>query len=323
MAHWEDKIVYWEKLKKDYVENVIPHILKNIKEECLLSYSSGAASGKFAFEPYMDTILNCSEQFKPLGKNFIHFTSIKALHSILNEMSLRMYSLNNMNDPQEFEWLAKEFGYNDFLTNLFKKSTYVLSLMNSDVINTSNALTLWRLYGGEGNGCLIEFEIEPDHLQSTKLVNVVYGKPDFTKFFKANKEFEERNKIEVDLKGLIKLLACFYKDELYSIENEVRLFHEDRSPNEVLNHQENHPYRYDFNASGKIVSYYKLDLYREEMGYPNIKIKRIQLGFKFKEEDRENIEKHIGLIFYSMSQKLGIGIETPIIEISPLKGTFV
>lgn len=110
---------------------------------------------------------------------------------------------------------------------------------------------------------------------------------------------------------------------MYSIENEVRLFHEDGSPNEVLNHSEKSPYRYDFNARGKIVSYYNLDLYREEMGYPNIKIKRIQLGFKFKEEDRENIEKHIGLIFYSMSQKLGIGIETPIIEISPLKGKYV
>ena len=167
----------------------------------------------------------------------------------------------------------------------------------------------------------IEFEIEND-ISSIKPIKVVYSKPDYSNFFKANKDFEERNKIKVDLKSLIKLPAFFYKDPLYKIEKEIRLLHEEGSPNQILNNEENNPYKYDFNSRNKIVSYFSLPLYDDAIGCTFIKIKKIQLGFKFSEDERKDIEEHIGLIFCGISKKLGKKIEVPIIEISPLKNKY-
>lgn len=312
-----------EKLKKDYTENVLPHIFKNISETSLTDYLVSAFDGKFSLELDIKSILNCAPQFKPSGKAFIHFTNLKALHSIVNEMALRMYNLNNVKDPEEFQMIAKDFGYNDLQINLFKERAFVMCVIHSIALNTSKSIDLWKHYGNEGEGCAIELEIEENQSSLIKFVKIVYGKPDYRKFFIANKKFEERNNIQVDLKDLIKLSACIHKDNFYAFEDEVRLLHDDGAPNPISSFKKGNPYKYDFNSKNKIVSYYKLDLYKEEIGYPHIKIKRIQLGFNYKEEDLKNIKEHFGLLFLGISNQLGKKIDTPIIEISPLKGKFV
>ncbi len=183
---------------------------------------------------------------------------------------------------------------------------------------------MWRLYGGEGSGCAIEFEIE-DPIQATssiKLANVNYVKPDFSKFFEANKKFEDRNNRKVDLKDIIQIAACLHKDPIYKTENEVRLFHEDGLQRPETSIGENSNFGFDINSKNRIVSYYKLKLYNKEIGKPHIAIKRIQLGFKFPEDKLKDIQKHLTFIYFGIMIKLGRKIDIPSIEISPLKGKY-
>lgn len=37
-------------------------------------------------------------------RNFIHYTSIKSLFSIINNKEIRLYNLHNLNDPKELNY---------------------------------------------------------------------------------------------------------------------------------------------------------------------------------------------------------------------------
>ena len=129
---------------------------------------------------------------------------------ILNDRSIRMSSLSNLNDPHEYQLYSKYSELNDFQINIIRNNTYIFSLCESKIMNTDEILNLWRLYGENGNSCAINFEIE-DMIQSLSHVNiakVIYDEPNFDKFLKANSEFKIKHSIEVNLEKPLKFLAC-------------------------------------------------------------------------------------------------------------------
>lgn len=313
-----------DQLNSDYIKNVLPYLFKSATENSVTDFMSGYGSGSYAIELRIKSILECAPEYKPTGKKFIHFTSLRSLHSILNDIAIRMYDLTGMNDPMEFEMIANEFGYNKFELDIYKKRTHVFSMCPVEVLESNNILTLWRLYGNEGYGCAIEFEIEDpiDSLSYIKMASINYTKPDYSEFFSANKKFEERTNRKVDLKGLIQVPACLHKDPVYTTENEVRLFHEDgwQRPEETF--EENSTFGFDINSKNKIVSFHKVALYNQNIGYPNIKIRRIQLGFKFPENQIEEFKEHLSFLYFGIMKKLDKKISMPEVEISPLKGKY-
>jgi hypothetical protein len=96
----------------------------------------------------------------------IHFTNLKALFSIINEKAVRMYNLNNTNDPEEYSFSASKLAnlftldnfpidkYTNYM-NLIKENSYILS---STFVSEVSSNFFWDNYADHYNGVAIEFE---------------------------------------------------------------------------------------------------------------------------------------------------------------------
>lgn len=319
------------KLNNDFIKKVLPHLIKAPTDKWL-SNMSGYGEGKYSFLLGIDTLLEYAPDYKPESNSFVHFTSLKALHSILNEGVIRMYNLQNVNDPNEFSFTASNFGFDAEKLNEFKKKTFVFSMCSSSLLDSEDILTLWRLYGNDGNDCLIEFEIIPDIIPGgspkINLANVVYKDLNYKEFFEENKRFETQHGCRTNLEELVQKIAFFQKKPLYKVEKEVRVVYNGSvSPAYATYKNLNLPkyftqYGYDFSSQGDIVLYFKLDLFRKNPGFPKIRIKKIQLGFKNNESKLKEYKKHIAELYKGINNKGEESLEIPTIEFSPLKGEY-
>lgn len=319
----ESEVEILDTLNKDFFLNVLPHLFNKKDLSPFYSFLCGQGPGSYNIKLDIDSILNCAPEYKPETKRFVHFTSLRALNSILIEQGLRLYNLISLNDPKEFSLVASDFGFNEFQIGLIKSQIYICSLCSSKILNSDRTWNFWEHYGDKGEGCAIEFEIE-DPIQAmshVKLANIIYSKPDFSAFLATNNEFEKRHNRKTDLKGLIHLQACLHKRPDFQSESEVRLLWEEGFADPYQACTENYPYGFDI-KDDKVVSYYKLKFYNEAIGYPNIKIKRIQFGPKIKPNNLKQYEDHFTLLFISMMKSLGVKDELPIIEHSPLASSF-
>ncbi|MEO5777907.1 MAG: DUF2971 domain-containing protein, partial [Flavobacterium sp.] len=184
---------------------------------------TGHYTGPGKFEASIGNNFALGTLYDPEATRFVHFTSLPILHSIINENAIRMYSMMNLNDPNEyvyFDELLKD-------VKIPKSDIYILSLCGVDALDSKNTLNLWRLYGQEGLGVAIEFEIEFHGYESHGgyyLGKVIYEKPNLEEFRVKNAEFERRNNLDkTDLRELMRVPACFHKNPYYEIEKEIRL----------------------------------------------------------------------------------------------------
>lgn len=315
-----------DKLKNEFNKSVLIHLFPMAKNKDFFQGGYGLSGNTFSLNFALEELYDIYPEIKPDTNKFVHFTNIKALHSILNDISIRMYNLDNVNDPNEFKFMAKQFGYNDFQLDQKKKSIYIFSLCNSNILNSDDALTMWRLYGNEGLGCNIEFEINSDSLKysSLKLGKIIYTELDFENFFIAAEEFKTKHNLQLDLRKLIKSPACLTKKKMYKTEQEYRLFIDDEVEEVVSKTiSEKSNQKFDFNKTGEIVSYRNFDLYSSHKFETHIKINKIQLGFKYDEKQFQLLKVHIQKLFNGIRVKRGlVRFNVPTIELSPLKGEF-
>lgn len=311
----------YEELKEKYLQDVLIYLMPE-------NYDKWNIGGGLSFKRLSITISpNSLLKYKPLKKqnseSFVHFTSLRNLHSILNEQSIRMYNLNNVNDPNEVFFSLKDIITEDEIHKIRKKK-YSLSLCSSRVISSSNILNLWRLYGYDGWGVAIEFEIFNNNpLTSFLLAKIVYNKLKLKKFREANDLFEKANNIKVDLAGLLDTYACLYKNKYYKIENEFRLLYSGEEMPAILTHSKHEKYKFDFNYKNEIVSYYSLKLFEDNCynSLPEINIKKIHIGFQFDEKQFEKIKEHITEISVAIANARSKQIHFDI-ELSPLKNIY-
>jgi hypothetical protein len=59
-------------------------------------------------------------------------------------------------------------------------------------------------------------------------------------------------------------------------------------------------------------------LYKDELGFPNIKINKIQLGYKYSLTDLASIKEIVFMYYYNINNKLNNKFDIPEIKISPL-----
>jgi hypothetical protein len=310
-------------LYEDFVAKVLPHMYNTAKLPAFYDYSSGQGPGTFDLKLDITSVFECAPEYKPTSNRFVHFTSLRALNSILTEQGLRLYNLHNVEDAKEYSFIAKEFGVSDFLLEILKSRVFICSLCTSDVLESDDVQWFWENYGHGGAGCAIEFEIEDPlvSISHVKLANIQYRKPDFSSFLSANSEFELRHGKTTNLRDLIHLHACLHKSEDFKREREIRFFYEDGFAEPHLACEEAYPYGFDSN-NGKTVSYYKVKFYNRSIGYPSIKIKRIQFGSRTKPGDLKHYEDHFTLLFIGMMNRLGVKDELPVFEVSPLMSSF-
>jgi hypothetical protein len=266
------------------------------------------------------------------SNRFIHYTSLETLFGILSEQKLRLYNCNNLNDKKELSYgintLEIEMSNDDI--EKFKKSFFVFSaceILNESIIEDYN---LWRLYGREGNGVGIEFEItNPGDLWDDVFYGkVCYGSLDqnymeMHDFIRFHQKFNSEYRIFENTPSLIPAIAMHIKDEIWKIENEIRLicycpFDEDTYQTNIFSGGNNilkHNLHHILNKTGKITSYIDLPLNIENLRnqltkeiepdyiekhirkIPRLKIKRIILGYNNDEKVYTNLCELIDNIY--------------------------
>lgn len=201
----------------------------------------------------------------------LHFTSLKNFISITNEKSIRLYNLNNSNDPEEYSYIndkIKEFYLKQGKNNedLKEKGEYVKNnsyILSCTSINEINNPKFWEDYADNGRGIAIIFKIRNNKecWRSSYLSEVKYDNLENWQQFND----ELHNLVEKyplhDFKFEFDQIFSFHKnEEKYSWEKEIRLLCQpeihDFNPLKKM-------IKYDINKSNKLVKYLILPLYAE------------------------------------------------------------
>jgi hypothetical protein len=100
--------------------------------------------------------------------NFIHYTSLKNCINILREKSLRMYSLNGMDDSFELKYASKAIfkGLTVEQIQNWKNNVFSLSMCELDIETQSGSLDQWRRYGDDGYGIGVVLSVENENQQT-------------------------------------------------------------------------------------------------------------------------------------------------------------
>lgn len=250
-------------------------------------------------------------------KLFVHYTSLDALYSILNTGELRLFDLNNMNDPYELNYLIKilDLEVNQDQVENFKSSLFVTSICAYNDTEKDN-FDLWRLYGRNGQGVAIVFEIanSENSWNDFLLGKVCYGlKNGFSKSLeqaiKLTNEFVRDHHFKLKaLPQIIGFLLAHHKNDIWEIEKEFRLstFVEydkyDMQPKPSLRILKD-SLSFFLNGSGKQLAYYNFPLdYKLKSNYPEYYKGSVESTSLLEKIPQLKINKII--IGYSLSEKL-------------------
>jgi hypothetical protein len=162
-----------------------------------------------------------TEYFYKGELNFIHFTSIDKLWSILNSRTFRLYNLNSSDDPDEYGYAARILGWPDTRIEIGKKYTYTISFCQAAELKNE---LLWNKYGQQGAGAAILFSIDgdPRDWENFNMAEMQYDTPaSFVKYREMAAVVEQTKGVQLwcDLSQFI----GFHKVPSFEGEREVRL----------------------------------------------------------------------------------------------------
>lgn len=242
----------------------------------------------------------------------IHYTNVQSFCNIINSQTIRLYNCFNLNDSREIEIGLNRIGfvYNEELLEELKRTHFVFS---TSKFNGKEDFNMWRLYGDNGDGVAMVFEIDKEfekwkglHLSKISYSNEDKVTEDVNRYIEFHNQFKDKYGLFVDVPGLIPLLGAFQKNQIWSIEKEFRIiavckFNDydfkvkegEITVNDYLKDSLNHQVNY----KGKMVSYLELPIaekyidslseherYKRNSSnlkeyYPRIRLKKIILGY--------------------------------------------
>lgn len=256
--------------------------------------------------------LNNTIYTETIPREFLHFTSIDALCSIMNENTLRLYNIEYKNDSNEFTHIFKKNKIDiqqEEISN-FRTSLHTLSLCKNSIDNLSNS-TLWKRYGKKGKGVAIVLELLNEDWDFFILGQVFYRNNKLIKQqFLRTIDYIQRNKNKFNqsrMPILLGILGILYKKNYWLFENEFRLISFlDYEKDSLFIKEDDHTLGIDYIKfvanKGKIKSYVelyldnKIQVLAEKINekplniFPRFKIKSIVLGDKVSDEDYGNLK---------------------------------
>lgn len=265
---------------------------------------------------------------------FFHFTTLEAIQSIILNRFIRLYNLNNLNDPREFNYAGNLIPIDSDRILDAKENMYIISLCRKSLLNKSiqDKFNIWRLYGNNGLGCLIELEFinnRPEDWQDFFLSEIQYGFTEKSNIVRLKSYLEQINTPNKEIGIDLGQLLAFHKSNLYRIENEVRLLYDGRikkgiGPRKVFDPMNKLLYpliRKDILKNPSLnVKYLNLPIWIENEDFeidsiPQIKINSIRIGY----QHRDSFEDIKNELLDSFIEKLGY---KPEIKMSRLKSSY-
>lgn len=256
-------------------------------------------------------ILKGTEYYNEKNSKLIHYTSsIQNLVEILNSGLLRLSNLVALNDPQELSYVTNsldvEFNKEDIIE--YKRNFFSASFCKVLNLTKPDDFPMWRLYGGDGFGAAIVFEVinYGKEWNNFVLSKMQYGDnaavERYRNYTKFHKKFQERNNYPIQNypKSLSSIMA-FHKNKIWSYEKEIRLLAHFEYDKYTLKEKAMHMVglKHGIAKNGKLYSYVELPLFGGEeynrlykrakelkwieyfeKSLPIFKIKKIIVGYK-------------------------------------------
>lgn len=252
----------------------------------------------------------------------IHYTNIQSFCNIINSQTVRMFDCNNLNDDKEIETGLKKLGfqYNEEWLNDLKLFHFIFSASEYNDVEDFN---MWRLYGDNGYGVGLVFEIDENFQKwsGIHLSKVSYSDDDenflkMKKFIDFHNKFQEEHILFNEVPSIIPLMSAFQKSNNWNIEKEFRIVSTCNYDKydlkikstlfESINPYLKHSLNQQVNNFGKLVSYLELPIsekYFEEKlkretdeniiknvseFHPKLKLKKIIFGHNLKQTNKAN-----------------------------------
>ena len=295
--------------KEELILKKISKLIPGIKlDSTRASDNNSVIQSHYYLSRKNEDILNSEYFYKGKGDDlsFIHFTNLASLQGIITNKNIRLYNLNNLNDPREFSFAGNLISFDETDKNDAKSNFYLLSMCNKNIFYKSNTFqnefNMWRLYGNDGQGVALELDFnlsDPQNWTDYYLNEVYYGSASTNNFMKIGDQLKKLKNQKPLLKVNLGQLACFHKSELYKRENEIRLLFDNRkSLGGATKYSSKGKHispiiKTDitkFPTSKDPISFLELTIYHsnytkvfENNPIPVPKIKKIILGYKLKE----------------------------------------
>lgn len=210
---------------KNYTENIYKEFLALLAKyfpEYIFKYSGYAGLTFHAELASENKLFQHTPYFYQGDLNFVHWTSINNLFSILNNREIRLYNLFNSEDEDEFLYAANVLGLEPGQIEHLKKYYFAFSFCKLEDLSNQH---LWNNYGNVYKGVAVQFSIEnnPLNWDDFMISTVYYNVPEKYKEF-ANAINNLREDYGADFKGLnMGKLIGFHKKKNFENEKEVRL----------------------------------------------------------------------------------------------------
>ena len=218
------------------------------------------------------------------------YVSIESLFRMINDGTDSMCGLAVMNDKSECYFIDEMVAHQKN-TKLSDMSVAEIEELNKFFINSLTEvnplddLTMWRLYGKDGSGVCLEYEIDDNLLKKSGaffLMKVDYS-GSMSRKSKAVKLLSnlQRARRVLGFKFVFKQMNIwkhFFKPEQFAVEKEIRLLFV--NPRDAKQCTEKWIYNSDYGIIHPIVIFDK----KKNHSYP-LNLKKITLGPKFKEAD--------------------------------------
>lgn len=241
-----------------------------------------------------------------LGKvpsKICRYTSLASIFRTLNDKEQSMCSIVCMNDRSEIEYASKKIGYETLVNRGDANNCYILSCAH---FSKKDNLTMWRLYGDDGEGVNIEYEVDKSLLYS------------YSSFAIAPISYADKNGLDPNLELVKNLLDAniggakfqlnewsiwqhFFKPYEYRDESEIRLlfwdephYNEDEKKEEVPGKNPEFKRKWILESSyGVVAPIVCFKIAPNPSSFPLI-IKQIMIGPKNKEKE-QNYEQVLQL----------------------------
>lgn len=294
----------------DNVFSDYPELYNILESKNALAVGYGGPITSLGFSLSRQNRLYTSTQYyyDTNNKDFIHFTSLNSLLSIIENRCIKLYTLDNANDPNEIDFISKKYK-NLYEYRELKKEIFSFSFSKK---NCQNDLNLWRFYGleGKGIGIIFGFVNTPDKWRNFHLSEIFYGNcKEKKRIDNLNKALLKYNKNKLPISSNLNLLYGFHKPKAFNEEKEVRLiFYSQYDTEKQINKShttysnsnikgKQHPLiQKSFSKYNEVVRYLSLPLlskFNDEVDEhfleysPQIKIKGVALGFQISKK-KEN-----------------------------------
>lgn len=204
------------------------------------TYSYNATSTTFVFADYDENVFR--KLFFIRGthvKQICRYCSLGSLYQILSNQTIRLNGLVGMNDKSEYKYAWETFFGGEDPNEMEKQMNHTY-IMSCSSISSKDNLEMWRLYGDDGKGVCLIFDVNR-YYPPFALAQTIYSYTRNDKRKEEDKKWLLLKRLTDELKDISLPLRLknqnkwlpFLKSGDYNYEEEIRLLYDESESDHI------------------------------------------------------------------------------------------